>query len=82
MIYKQYFDDQEIAEAIVTNAIKELAIERGVKEVADNWDTMAFTTHKHTKGNEDRGYTLGAVDEIMQVLEDNFVTMQSMAASP
>lgn len=66
----------------MNNAIKELAIERGVKEVADTWETMAFTTQKHTKGNEDRGYTMGAIDEIMQVLEDNFVTMQSMAASP
>lgn len=66
----------------MNNAIKELAIERGVKEVADTWDNMFFTTHKHSKGNEDRGYTLGPVDEIMQMVEDNFVTMQSMAAYP
>lgn len=72
---------QEIAIDIVTNAVKELAIERGVQEVAQTWSTMAFGVHRHFKGAEERGYTLAAVDEIMQVLEDNFVTMQSMAAS-
>lgn len=72
---------QDIAEEIVNNAIKELAIERGVKEVAETWETMAFTVAKHFKGSEERGYTLCPVDEIMQVLEDNFVNMQSMAAS-
>lgn len=72
---------QEIAVGIVTNAVKELAIERGVQEVAQTWSTMAFGVHRHFKGAEERGYTLAAVDEIQQVLEDNFVTIQSMAAS-
>lgn len=72
---------QEIAEEIVNNAIKELAIERGVAEVADTWGAMMFTVQKHFKGAEERGYILGPVDEIMQVLEDNFVNLQSMAAS-
>lgn len=73
---------QEMAEGIVNVAMKELSIERGVKEVAATWEQMAFSVAKHYfKGMEDRGYTLCSVDEIMQVLEDNYVNMQSMAAS-
>lgn len=63
------------------NAVKELAIEKNVKEIAETWETMAFTVNKHFKGTEDRGHTLGTTEEIMQVLEDNYVNLQSMAAS-
>lgn len=42
--------NQEIAEAIVNNAIRELAIERGVKDIAEVWTTMEFTVVKHFKG--------------------------------
>lgn len=41
---------QEIAKIIVNNAIRELAIERGVKEIAEIWTTMEFTVIKHYKG--------------------------------
>lgn len=47
---------QEIVEEIVLNAIKELAIERGVKEIAELWETIKFTVIKHTMDdNGDRG---------------------------
>ncbi|KAK9891062.1 hypothetical protein WA026_013388 [Henosepilachna vigintioctopunctata] len=72
---------QDIAEEIINNAIKELAIEKGVKEIVDTWATMTFIIVKHIKGTEDRGYLLGPVDEIMQVLEDNSMNLQSMAGS-
>nr|CAD7428945.1 unnamed protein product [Timema monikensis] len=72
---------QEIAEQIINNAIKELSIEKGVKEIADTWTSMLFSIHKHIKGTDDRGYILGAVDEIMQALEDNSMNLQSMAGS-
>ena len=72
---------QEIAEQILNNAIKELAIERGVKAIEDTWATMAFKVNRHFKGMEERGYTLGAVDEIITVLDDNSMNLQSMAAS-
>lgn len=72
---------QEIAEQILNNAIKELAIEKGVKAVEDTWSVMNFKVHKHYKGIDERGYTLGAVDEIVQVLDDNSMNLQSMGAS-
>ncbi|XP_028981786.1 dynein heavy chain 10, axonemal [Diachasma alloeum] len=72
---------QDIANVIVTNAVKELAIERGVKDISDSWNTMEFAVIKHFKGSEDRGFILGPVDELNQVLEDNTMNLQSMAAS-
>ncbi|XP_043285223.1 dynein axonemal heavy chain 10 [Venturia canescens] len=72
---------QDIASSIVTNAIKELSIERGVKEVSEIWKSMEFTVVRHFKGTEDRGYILGPVEELIQVLEDNTINLQSMAAS-
>lgn len=72
---------QDIAEEIINNAIKELSIEKGVKDITEVWNVTNFTVHKHMKGNEDRGYILGATDEIMQILEDNSMNLQSMAGS-
>lgn len=72
---------QTIAEEIINNAIKELQIEKGVRDIIDTWNVMTFTVHKHNLRNEERGYILGATDEIMQVLEDNSMNLQSMAGS-
>lgn len=81
VIFLLYFVQQDIAEQILNNAIKELAIEKGVKAVEDTWAVMSFQLHKHYKGIEERGYVLGIVDEIVQVLEDNSIDLQSMSAS-
>ncbi|XP_051888343.1 dynein axonemal heavy chain 10 [Pristis pectinata] len=66
---------------IVTAAVKELGIEKGVKEVVDTWESMKFTVQKYYKGTQDRGYILGSVDEILQILDDNAMNLQSMAGS-
>lgn len=56
MFSMQLHKYQEIVEEIVLNAGKELAIERGVKEIAVQWETIKFTVVKHTMGdNIDRG---------------------------
>lgn len=41
---------QEIDREIVMNAVKELAIERGLKELAEVWKNLEFTVIKHYKG--------------------------------
>ncbi|XP_067862341.1 dynein axonemal heavy chain 10 [Heptranchias perlo] len=66
---------------IVTAAIKELGIEKGVKDVVDTWENMKFTVQKYYKGTQERGYILGSVDEILQILDDNAMNLQSMAGS-
>ncbi|KAJ3055760.1 Dynein heavy chain 10, axonemal [Rhizophlyctis rosea] len=66
---------------IVGGAMKELSIENGIKEVENTWRNLKFTVVKYTKGSEDRGFILGAVDEIIATLDDNAMSLQSMAAS-
>ncbi|PZC71734.1 hypothetical protein B5X24_HaOG212562 [Helicoverpa armigera] len=72
---------QDVAEEIVNHAIKELAIERGVKDVQDTWASIVFTVARHFNRGEDRGYTLNPCDEITVKLDDDAMTLQSMAAS-
>lgn len=43
---------EDIARGIVQNAVKELLIEKAVKEIAEVWKTTEFTLHKHTKGTK------------------------------
>ncbi|XP_065190514.1 dynein axonemal heavy chain 10-like [Sycon ciliatum] len=66
---------------IVTSATKELSIEKGIAEVRETWSQLSFTLHRYVKGTQDRGFVLGAVDEILQTLDDNSVNLQSMSAS-
>ena len=71
----------ETISEIVTAASKELAIEKGVKDVDDLWSSMKLNVIKYIKGNQDRGWILGAVDEVMQALDDGSMNLQSMASS-
>ncbi|KAI5616269.1 dynein heavy chain 10, axonemal [Silurus asotus] len=66
---------------IVTAAVKELGIEKGVKEVVDMWENMKFTVQRYFKGTQERGSILGSVEEILQNLDDNAMNLQSMAGS-
>ena len=54
---------------------------QGVKEVEDTWGNMKFNVQKYTKGTSDRGFILGAIDEVLQILDDNAMNLQSMSAS-
>ncbi len=66
---------------IVSGASKELSIENGLKEIESNWRNTRFTVAKYMKGTEERGYVLGAIDEIQTALDDNVLNLQSMSAS-
>ncbi|XP_068620608.1 LOW QUALITY PROTEIN: dynein axonemal heavy chain 10 [Battus philenor] len=72
---------QDVAEEIVNHAIKELAIERGVKDVQEAWANIMFSVSRHSARGEDRGYTLNPCDEIVVKLDDDAMTLQGMAAS-
>uniref|UniRef100_A0A8C6RAH3 Dynein, axonemal, heavy chain 10 n=1 Tax=Nannospalax galili TaxID=1026970 RepID=A0A8C6RAH3_NANGA len=71
----------EVLNEIVTAAIKEVAIEKAVKEILDTWESMKFTVVKYYKGTQERGYILGSVDDIIQCLDDNTVNLQSILGS-
>jgi dynein heavy chain len=42
---------------------------------------MKFNVIKYVKGNQDRGYVLGACDDVIQALDDHTMALQSMAGS-
>lgn len=52
-----------------------------MKEVIDTWDKLKFEVTKYTKNNQDRGFIIGSVDEVMQTLDDNTMSLQGMSAS-
>ncbi len=66
---------------IVGGAMKELSIENALKEIENNWKNLKFTIVKYSKGTDDRGHILGAIDEIVTALDDNAMSLQSMSAS-
>ncbi|KAL6757976.1 dynein heavy chain, N-terminal region 1-domain-containing protein, partial [Haematococcus lacustris] len=67
----------------ITNAaVKELTIENEIKKLSDVWREQRFELGKYTKGAEDRGYVLRQTEEIMVLLEDMGLNLQSMMASP
>ncbi|XP_042636525.1 dynein axonemal heavy chain 10 [Orycteropus afer afer] len=71
----------DVLNEIVTAAIKEIAIEKAVKEILDTWENMKFTVVKYYKGTQERGYVLGSVDDIIQCLDDNTFNLQSISGS-
>uniref|UniRef100_A0A8C4WLB8 Dynein axonemal heavy chain 10 n=1 Tax=Gopherus evgoodei TaxID=1825980 RepID=A0A8C4WLB8_9SAUR len=71
----------DVINEIVGSAVKELSIEKGVKEIVETWENMKFTVQRYFKGTQERGFILGSVDEITQILDDNAVNLQSISGS-
>jgi dynein heavy chain len=66
---------------IVSGAVKELNIERGLHEIADTWKGKEFVVVKYLKGAQERGLVLRSTDEISQTLEDQTMNLSSMMSS-
>jgi len=54
---------------------------QSVKEVEETWRKLKFNVQQYTKGTSDRGYILGAIDEVTQTLDDNVMQLQGMLSS-
>lgn len=54
---------------------------KGVKEVVTTWENMKFSVLPYLKGTQERGYILGAVDEILLNVDNDAMNLQSMAGS-
>jgi dynein heavy chain, axonemal len=72
----------EEIQKITGAAEKELTIETELKKLIDVWRDQKFSIAKYMKGTEDRGYILRSVEEIISLLEDMGLNLQSMMASP
>ncbi|XP_031448519.1 dynein heavy chain 10, axonemal isoform X3 [Phasianus colchicus] len=71
----------DIINEIVGTAVKELSVEKGMKDIAETWEQLKFTVQIYCKGTEKRGFILGSVDEILEILDDNSVNLQSILGS-
>ena len=47
-----------------------------MKEIEETWANVKFSVSKYMKGNSDRGFVLGTVDEVLQTLDDNAMQLQ------
>eukprot|EP00002_Diphylleia_rotans_P017763 TRINITY_DN3442_c0_g1_i2.p1 TRINITY_DN3442_c0_g1~~TRINITY_DN3442_c0_g1_i2.p1 ORF type:complete len:3137 (-),score=716.67 TRINITY_DN3442_c0_g1_i2:70-9480(-) len=70
-----------IISEITSGASKELSIEQGIQAIAETWKNMKFDIKRYSKGTEDRGYILCGIDDIVQLLDDNFMNLITMSAS-
>ncbi|KAK7889071.1 hypothetical protein WMY93_024631 [Mugilogobius chulae] len=66
---------------IVTSAVKELSIEKGVKEVVETWESMVFTVQPYFKGTKKRGTIIGSVEEVLLIVDNDTMNLQSMGGS-
>uniref|UniRef100_U3K3Y5 Dynein-1, subspecies f n=1 Tax=Ficedula albicollis TaxID=59894 RepID=U3K3Y5_FICAL len=71
----------DVISDIVGTAVKELGIEKAMKEIIETWENMKFPVEVYTKGTETRGFILGSVEEILETLDDNNVNLQSVLGS-
>jgi dynein heavy chain, axonemal len=67
---------------ITSAAEKELTIESELKKLVEVWGEQKFVCAKYNKGIEDRGFVLRSVDDVLLLLEDTGLNLQSMMASP
>jgi len=51
------------------------------REIEEIWAASKFTVVKYIKAGVDRGYTVGGVEDVAQVLDDNCMQLQGMAGS-
>ncbi|KAJ7419933.1 Dynein heavy chain 10, axonemal [Willisornis vidua] len=71
----------DVISEIVGTAVKELSIEKGMKEIIETWEQMKFTVQTYIKGTENRGFILAPTEEILETLDDNNVSLQSVLGS-
>ena len=71
----------DVISEITNAATKELTIESELKKLADVWKDQKFTLAKYMKSGEERGWVLRATEEIILLLEDMSLNLQSMMAS-
>ncbi|KAH0806962.1 dynein heavy chain 10, axonemal-like [Histomonas meleagridis] len=77
----QYAD---VINEVTNTATKELIIEKGIQEISDVWNKMRFTVIPYKRNpysNEERGYILSGIEDILTTLDDNKMKLQSLSSS-
>ena len=71
----------DFVDEVVTEASKEVQIEKGIEEVETNWKAQELTLYKYERDGADRGQCLRATEDITLILDDNLMNLSSMSAS-
>eukprot|EP00961_Rhodomonas_salina_P021880 294642-Rhodomonas_salina.4 len=74
-------EQAEMVAEIVTEAQKEVQIEKGLEETENAWRSQNLDLFKYLRDEKDRGYCLRGTEEITVVLDDNLMNLSSMSAS-
>jgi len=82
MFNMQLHNHADSISKITSGAIKELTIENEIKKLNEVWREQRFDLSRYVKGTEDRGWVLKSTEEVMLLLEDMSLNLQSMMASP
>ena len=82
LISMQLHDHAEEVQKITTSAVKEQTIETEIKKLYDSWKVQRFDIAPYKKDGKDRTFVLKSTDEILLILEDMTLNVQSMLASP
>lgn len=69
---------EEDVKNIVDKSVKEMSMEKSLKEFAETWNTMLFEYLPHPRRNVS---LLKVSEELIEVLEDNQVQLQNMLSS-
>jgi len=51
------------------------------REIEETWAVAKFAVSRYVKAGVERGFTVGGVDDVLQVLDDNCMQLQGMAGS-
>lgn len=69
---------EEDVKNIVDKSVKEMSMEKSLKEFTETWNTMQFEYVPHSRMNV---HLLKVKEEIIEVLEDNQIQIQNMLSS-
>ncbi|CAF0886754.1 unnamed protein product, partial [Adineta ricciae] len=72
------YNYEEEVRNIVDKAVKEMSMEKTIKDIENTWKTMEFTTDPHPRTGIQ---LLTASDELIETLEDHQVQLQNMLQS-
>ncbi|KAJ5066878.1 intein-containing dynein axonemal heavy chain 10 precursor [Anaeramoeba ignava] len=73
----------DIIGQITIRAMKEDVIEKEIFSIEEKWThSMNFEVRKYSRGNEERGLVLSSVDEIITLVDEQNLNVQSMSSSP
>lgn len=75
----QNFEDK--VTEICLEAKEEAKNEDNLQKIDQAWKITSFTVGIYVKNGIERGHYIGSVEEISQILEDNILILQSLAAS-